>query len=147
MKFEKKIQKWFSINHNFFSRNYRLEHWHTIHSLTALRNLGILTLLCSTGGICFHLYNKLHSVHFTYVQGYPQRMRLQRRLYVIVIVCNLTFMIPCNCKLVFIFAKWFNKPFNSSIYWFKAGRRFEPYPLNRHILRALSRLYILILCG
>ncbi|XP_023319914.1 histone-lysine N-methyltransferase, H3 lysine-79 specific [Eurytemora carolleeae] len=37
------------LHQHLLFRNNRLEHWHTIHSLTALRNLGILTLLCSTG--------------------------------------------------------------------------------------------------
>ena len=34
------------------------------------------------------------------IQRYPQRMRLQRRLYRIYTGCFLLFMIPSNCKLV-----------------------------------------------
>ena len=34
--------------------------------------------------------------------GYPQRIRLQRRLYAIYIVFFLTFMILCNFKLFFL---------------------------------------------
>ena len=33
-----------------------------------------------------------------YVQGYPQRMRLQKRLYGISLVCFLTFRVPCKQK-------------------------------------------------
>ena len=38
------------------------------------------------------------------IQGYPQRMRLQRRLYGIYTFCFLIFTIPCNYKLVSLFA-------------------------------------------
>ena len=49
--------------------------------------------------------------HFSYpIQGYPQRMRLQRRLYRIYTVCFRLFTIPFNCKLVSNFAKSLNKP-------------------------------------
>ena len=44
------------------------------------------------------------------LQGYPQKIRLQRRLYGIYTVCSLIFTIPCNCKLVCFFVKSSNKP-------------------------------------
>ena len=44
-----------------------------------------------------------------YVQGNPQRMRLQRRLYGVYADCFLIFMTPCYYKLVFIFVQSFNK--------------------------------------
>ena len=46
-----------------------------------------------------------YQLNLLIIQGYPQRIRLQRRLYGIYTVCFLIFMIPCNCKLVFFFAK------------------------------------------
>ena len=49
-------------------------------------------------------------LQITYIQRYPQRMRLQKRLYGIFTVCFLIYMIPCNCKLVSFFAKSLNKP-------------------------------------
>ena len=49
---------------------------------------------------------KLHDfLSNRYIQGYPQIMRLQRRLYKIYTVCFLTFMIPCNCKLLYQYSK------------------------------------------
>ena len=40
-----------------------------------------------------------------YIQGYPQRIRLQRRLYGIYTVSFDIFTILCNCKRVSLFAK------------------------------------------
>ena len=53
------------------------------------------------------------------IQGYPERMRLQRRLYGIYSVCFLTLPVFCNCNLIFFFAKSFNNAFNDHI----QGRR------------------------
>jgi len=36
--------------------NFRLEDWHTVHSLTALRNLGILTIFSSLGATVYYVY-------------------------------------------------------------------------------------------
>jgi len=36
------------------------------------------------------------------IQGYPQRMRLQRRLYRIFFFCFLTFRVPCRSKLAYL---------------------------------------------
>ena len=49
------------------------------------------------------------------VTGYPQRLRLQRRLYEIYTVCILILMIPYNRKLLSFFHKSLNKPFKGSI--------------------------------
>ena len=49
------------------------------------------------------------------IQGYPQRMRLQRRLYGVYIVCFHIFTVPCNCKLVCFFVKSLNKPVDNYI--------------------------------
>jgi len=43
--------------------------------------------------------------HPVWIQGYSQRMRLQRRLYGICTVCFIIFMISCNRKLDYFFAK------------------------------------------
>ena len=43
-----------------------------------------------------------------YIQGYPQRIRLQRRLYGICTVSFFILTIPCNCKLVCFFVKYFD---------------------------------------
>ena len=40
-----------------------------------------------------------HNLDFEAIQGYPQRMRLQRRLYGICLVCFHVFKIPCRSKL------------------------------------------------
>ena len=40
-----------------------------------------------------------------YIQGYPQGMRLQRRLYGINTICFLILRIACNCKFDFSLAK------------------------------------------
>ena len=55
----------------------------------------------------FHKINILNKIShlINNVQGYPQRMRLQRLLYKTYTVCFLLFMISCNCKLVSFFAK------------------------------------------
>ena len=45
------------------------------------------------------------------LQDYFLRMRLQRRLYGIYIVCFLIFMIPCNYKLLSFFVNSLNKSF------------------------------------
>ena len=45
------------------------------------------------------------------LQDYHLRMRLQRRLYGIYIVCFLIFMIPCNYKLLSFFVNSLNKSF------------------------------------
>jgi len=42
------------------------------------------------------------------LQDYPQRMRLERRLYGICTVILLKFMIPCNCKQVSFYVKSLN---------------------------------------
>ena len=45
-----------------------------------------------------------------YKQAHPQRMKLQRRLYRIEIVCFLTFIIPCDCKLRYFFSLLLYRP-------------------------------------
>jgi len=45
-----------------------------------------------------------------YIQGYPQRIRLQRRLYGICLVRFLAFRVPCRPKLVYFCAESLNKP-------------------------------------
>ena len=45
-----------------------------------------------------------------HIQGYPQRMRIYRRLYGIYTVRFFTLMVPCNCKRISFFAKSLNKP-------------------------------------
>jgi len=45
------------LHQHLLYRNYRLEQWHTIHSLTALRNLGILTFLASAGATIYYFYD------------------------------------------------------------------------------------------
>ena len=47
---------------------------------------------------------------YIYIQGYPQRIRLQRRLYGVYIVCFLIFTTLCNFKQVLLPAKSWNKP-------------------------------------
>ena len=54
----------------------------------------------------------MKNLHKRIHQGYPQRMRLQRRLYGIYTVCFLIFTIPVNCKLVCFFAKSLHKALN-----------------------------------
>ena len=44
------------------------------------------------------------------IQGDPQRMRLQKRLYRIYILCFLILIIHCNCKLFSFFSKSLNEP-------------------------------------
>jgi len=39
-------------------KNHRLHSWHTVHSLAANRNLGILTGVLSTGALVYYLYMK-----------------------------------------------------------------------------------------
>ena len=51
------------------------------------------------------LLDKLNIV----IQGYPQRIRLQRRLYGST-VCFFMLMNPCNCAIVFFLTKSFNMP-------------------------------------
>ena len=46
-----------------------------------------------------------------HIQGYQHRMRLQRRLYEICIVCFLTFLIPWNYKHLSFLGKSLNKSF------------------------------------
>ena len=48
---------------------------------------------------------KPNPITLLYIQGYPQRKRLQRRLFEISTVSFLLFMIPRDCKLVSFFAK------------------------------------------
>ena len=45
---------------------------------------------------------------FVSLQSYAQRIRFQRRLYAVYTNCFLTFMIICNYKLYFCFAKSLN---------------------------------------
>jgi len=40
-------------------RNFRLESWHTPHSLAALRNLGILAILASTSATIYYWYTAI----------------------------------------------------------------------------------------
>ena len=75
------------------------------------------------------------------IQGYPQRLRLQRRLYGIYSVCFLIFTIPCIFKLISFYAKSFKTPLKDSIkgrkliqYWDLAYRKnfqsfFQCHPL------------------
>ena len=56
-------------------------------------------------------YSNKHYVQFVYVQGYPQRIRLQRRLYGIYNVCFKLFIIIFHCTLLSFFVKSLNKPF------------------------------------
>ena len=72
-----------------------------------------------------------------YVQGYPQRMKLQRRLYGSCLVRFLAFKVPCRPKLAY-----FSKP---SKYSFKCTET-KIQASNRHIFSVLGRLYSLILC-
>ena len=69
-----------------------------------------------------------------HIQGYPQRMRLQRRLYEIYAVFIHVSMILGNCKLVSSFAKSINYSLNDFI--FNAEDFIQP--------RDLCRLYSLI---
>ena len=87
-----------------------------------------------------------------HIQGHPQRMRLQGRLYGIYTVRFLIFMIPCNSKLVSIFVKTFKKPLKDYIQLFKAedilqshSLRVNPiicflYFINRIWLKVISQL-------
>ena len=60
----------------------------------------------SRSQIYFLIYKiNFFAIILLFIQGYPQRMRLQRRLYGIYTVCPLIFIILCNCKLVCFFAK------------------------------------------
>ena len=49
------------------------------------------------------------------IQGYPQRMRLQRRLYGIGLVRYLAYRVPCRPKLDYFCAQSFSKPLKYSI--------------------------------
>ena len=56
-------------------------------------------------------YNYKHYVQYVYVQSYPRRIFLQRRLYGIYNVIFNLFMIIFQCKLLFFFVKSLKKPF------------------------------------
>ena len=49
------------------------------------------------------------------IQGYPHKMRLQRRSYRNYTVCFLRCMIPCNCLTCFFFPKPLNNPLEDCI--------------------------------
>ena len=51
-----------------------------------------------------------------HLQGYPQRMRLQRRVNRIYTVCFRTFLTACNCELVYFFVKSINRQAKDYIY-------------------------------
>ena len=58
----------------------------------------------------FYVFKILYQIYISaYIQGYPQRMRLQRRLYGINTVCFLKK--PATLKLLSFFVKKLNKPF------------------------------------
>ena len=87
------------------------------HVLSLFFNIlksGLMIYLCS-GSILYNLF----------IQGYPQRIRLQRRLYRLYTVYFLILRILCTCKLFFFVATL----------------------INRHNLWALGRLYSLIFVG
>lgn len=44
------------LHHHLLYKNYRLEQWHTVHSITALRNLGLLTFLGGLGACIYYFY-------------------------------------------------------------------------------------------
>ena len=54
-------------------------------------------------------------VKLFYIQGYPERMRLQKRLYIIYTVYYLIFSILCSFKLVSFFVMSINRPIKDNI--------------------------------
>ena len=74
------------------------------------------------------------------IQGYPQRMRLQRRLEEIHTAFFFILISPCNYKLVSFFVKLLNMPFNDH----KAKYLIQSW---KHLIqRVPGRLYSLVLC-
>ena len=67
------------------------------HTVAFVRNtLNIVTLILTTSGLIIFI-KTTKKVAFKYKwQGYPQKIRLQRRLYGIYTVCFLKFMTSCN---------------------------------------------------
>ena len=75
------------------------------------------------------------------IQGYPQRMRLQRRLYGICLVPFLTYRVPCRPELLYFCAYSFRKPSKYSIecrnsksslkssYFYSFGSSLQSHPL------------------
>lgn len=47
-------------------KNYRLNSWHTLHSLSANRNLGVLALMGSFGAMIYYFYTKYSEDQPTY---------------------------------------------------------------------------------
>ena len=81
-------------------------HTHLCNALLlTFKSLNVCCWLLGSPNYTSYQLNLLYRVTLKGLQGNPQRMRLQRRLYGIYTVCFLIFMIPCNCKLVFFFAK------------------------------------------
>ena len=75
-----------------------------------LKNLALSVKLYEGCVYCVVFTHFLFHSFVTYLQGYPQRMRLQRRLVGIYTACFLIFMISCTFKIEYFLTKSFNKP-------------------------------------
>ena len=60
-----------------------------------------------------------------YIEGYPQRMRLQRRLYGICFIRFLAFRFPCRPNLAYFCALSFIKPLKYSIEYRNQKSRYK----------------------
>ena len=89
----------------------------------------------------------LHEYRAQNIQGYPQRMRLHRRLYRMYTVCFLIFMIPCNCKLVYLLFKLLNMYVKDSIQGIRLNLTLESSYLKsfRSSLQSLMLLLLFLL--
>ena len=76
------------------------------------------------------------------MQGYPQSMRLKRRLYGICLIIFSYIHVPCRLKPAFSFLNHFLTHLNT-----KLKVKNPKQASNRHVLSVFGRLYSLTLCG
>ena len=82
-------------------------------------------------------YRRIVWIHSLWVQGYPQMMRLQRRLYGIFLSSFLAFRVPC--RLIFLINHFVTKSL--------LNVETKNQALIVIVLRCLGRLYSLMFCG
>ena len=76
------------------------------------------------------------------MQGYPQSMRLKRRLYGICLIIFSYIHVPCRLKPAFSFLNHFLTHLNT-----KLKVKNPKQASNRHVLSVFGRLYSLTICG
>ena len=119
-----------TIQYCYFSSSYSSVFWNRkTNILSNYQSTAYLHCLKHFSRYCVKLVKKMDEYIYTglinqklgfqlispNIQGYPQRMRLQRRLYGFYTDCFLMFRIPCNCKFVYFFVKSLHKPLDNYI--------------------------------